>query len=283
MERLARAEALECEITELCAHRYALESRFLDLLREFDNEKYWERLGFHSCAHWMNHKCSMGLHAARERLRVAHALTLLPNMSRTFAEGRLSYSKLRAMTRVADASNEDYLLMIARHGTAWHVETLVRKTRQVLKLREASRSDEPHRLRSLSYYTDDDGYLVLKARLPAEQGALVVKALEKAMDSAEAEGVTQDVLPPALEWQAKVADVPAGTSAAKNEPLREPKHARRADGLVQLAETYLADTAHGGSSADRFRVVVHVTAGTLSHSPDETDALDVPAGMLSIR
>jgi hypothetical protein len=64
----------------------------------------------------------------------------------------------------------------------------------------------------LSYYTDD-GYLVLKARLPAEQGALVVKALEKAMDSAEAERVTQDVLPPALEWQAKVTgDVPAGTS-----------------------------------------------------------------------
>jgi hypothetical protein len=131
----------------------------------------------------------------------------------------------------------------------------------------------------LSYYSDDNGYLVLKARLPAEQGALVVKALERAMETAETEGVTQDVLPPALEWQAQVAgDVSAGTHEAKNEPLREPKHARRADGLVQLAETYLADTAHGGSSADRFRVVVHVTAGTLAHSPDETHPLDVPAG-----
>ncbi len=285
----ARAESLGAEITELCACSYALEARFLDLLREFDAGKSWERLGFHSCAHWMNLKCSMGLHAARERLRVAHALANLPKMARAFAEGRLSYSKVRAMTRVADSTNEDYLLMIAKHGTAWHVETLVRKTRRVIRLREAARTDEPHRLRSLQCHYDEDGMLVLKARLPAEQGALVVAALERAMEQAEAEGVTANIPPPALQWQVsqEFPHVPAGTSATAREPrseqIREPRHARRADGLVQLAESYLAETAHGGSSAERYRVVVHVSAETLQGHADvaNTDDLtvsDVPAG-----
>ena len=283
----ARAESLGAELTELCACSYALEARFLERLREFDAGKYWERLGFHSCAHWMNLKCSMGLHAARERLRVAHALASLPKMTRAFAEGRLSYSKVRAMTRVADSANEDYLLMIAKHGTAWHVETLVRKTRRVIRLREAARTDEPQRLRSLQCHYDEDGMLVLKARLPAEQGALVVAALEQAMEQAEADGVTADIPPPALQWQTsqELPRVPAGTSASerecRGEPVREPRHARRADGLVQLAESYLAETAHGGSSAERYRVVVHVSAETLQHhianAADMTGS-DVPVG-----
>jgi len=48
-----------------------------------------------------------------------------------FSRGEVSYSKVRAMTRVATADNEAYLLMIARHGTAAHVETVVRGYRRV--------------------------------------------------------------------------------------------------------------------------------------------------------
>ena len=54
--------------------------------------------------------------AARERVRVAHALVGLPKISQGFSKGKLSYSKVRAITRLADESNEDYLLMIAEHG-----------------------------------------------------------------------------------------------------------------------------------------------------------------------
>ena len=54
---------------------------------------------------------------AREKVRVAHALKVLPQISEEFRRGRVSYSKERAMTRVATEKNEDYLLMIARHGT----------------------------------------------------------------------------------------------------------------------------------------------------------------------
>ena len=70
------------------------------------------------------------LHAHVMRLvRVAHALAKLPKINKRFAEGALSYSKVRAITRIADEANEDYLLMLARHGTAHHVEKAVSKYR----------------------------------------------------------------------------------------------------------------------------------------------------------
>ncbi|MCH7538701.1 MAG: DUF222 domain-containing protein, partial [Proteobacteria bacterium] len=106
------AEQLGAEITELCSYIYAAESRLLTLIHEFDEKEYWAQLGLCSCAHWLNFKCGIGMGAAREKVRVAHALAELPKISEEFARGALSYSKVRAMTRIADEKNEDYLLMI---------------------------------------------------------------------------------------------------------------------------------------------------------------------------
>jgi len=56
------------------------------------------------------------MNAAREKVRVACALADLPLTSEVFRKGQVSYSKVRAMTRIADETNEDYELMIANHG-----------------------------------------------------------------------------------------------------------------------------------------------------------------------
>ena len=110
------ADQLGAEITELCSYIYAAEARLLTLIRTFDEKEYWAQQGLCSCAHWLNFKCGIGMGAAREKVRVAHALAELPKVSEGFASGKLSYSKVRAITRIADESNEDYLLMIAEHG-----------------------------------------------------------------------------------------------------------------------------------------------------------------------
>ena len=190
------AEQLAAEITELCSYIYAAEHRLLTLIREFDTKQYWAQQGLCSCAHWLNFKCGISMGAAREKLRVAHALEELPKISEGFANGTLSYSKVRAMTRIADERNEDYLLMIAEHGTAHHVEKLVSKYRTAKRLQDAEIANEQYIKREVTHYYDHDGSLVIKARLPAEQGALIVKALEMAMDVDFVEG----------------RDVPAGTS-----------------------------------------------------------------------
>ena len=111
------AEDLAAEITELSAYLYAATYRLLVLIHEFDRNNCWEYLGMASCAHWLNFKCGIGIHAAREKVRVANALAELPEMSERFKRGELSYSKVRAMTRIANEENEDYLLGIAKHGT----------------------------------------------------------------------------------------------------------------------------------------------------------------------
>ncbi len=236
------AEQLGAEITELCSYIYAAEARLLELIRQFDENEYWAEQGLCSCAHWLNFKCGIGMNAAREKVRVAHALADLPRISDQFAKGRLSFSKVRAITRIADPSNEDYLLMIAEHGTAHHVEKLVSKYRTAKRLQDAEIANEQYNNRELTHYYDHDGCLVIKARLPAEQGALIVKALEMAMDSA-------------------FADVyPKGTLTAVTSEEPTPIAARRADALAEVAETYMNNDESSGSTADRYQVIVHVAA-----------------------
>jgi len=262
---LSEAEQLGEQITELCSYIYAAESRLLTLIREFDDRQYWAKLGFHSCAHWLNFKCGIGMNAAREKVRVAKALGALPKIDKGFSRGELSYSKVRAMTRIANEASEDYLLMIAKHGTAHHVEKLVSKYRTAKRVQDSAVANEQYRDRELSHYYDHDGCLVIKARFPAEQGALIVKALEMAMDkdfsSQEIVGAAETV------GAASAATTATKVTAETSEP--EPIAARRADALADVAETYMNNSGSSGSTADRYQVVVHVTAD------------DVPSGQTS--
>ncbi len=95
-------------ICELAAHLNAANCRFLELIAQFDGDEGWGVDGCNSCAHWLNWKCGFSFNAARERVRVAHALTVLPLIHDSFSKGEISYSKVRAMSRVATSDNESY-------------------------------------------------------------------------------------------------------------------------------------------------------------------------------
>jgi hypothetical protein len=170
-------EHLENQITELAAHIDAAIFRLLELVREYDECEGWGGKGLISCAHWLNWKCGIDMGTAREKVRVAHALKVLPQISQAFRHGQVSYSKVRAMTRVATAKNEEYLLMIAQHGTAVHVERLVHNYRMVKRIEALDSENTRHAQRELHCYVDDDGYWVIRGRLTAEQGALIQTVL----------------------------------------------------------------------------------------------------------
>jgi len=248
--KLTRCERIADEISELCSYIYAAEHRLLTLIREFDEQQGWQNLGFHSCAYWLNFKCGMGLNTARERIRVAHALGRLPQIDSRFAAGAVSYSKVRAMTRIANEGNEDYLLMVATHGTAHHVEKLVQKYRRAKRLQDADAANEQYENRQLTYHYDHDGCLVIKGRFPAEQGALIVKALEMAVESRYSENAECDV------------------SAETSEPT--PISTRRADSLAEVAETYMNAEPVPNSTADRYQVVVHIS-NRIENLSDDSD------------
>lgn len=234
-------DELQAEICTLAGHINAATHRFLILIAEFDRRNGWSDCATQSCAHWLNWKCGIALGAAREKVRVARALESLPRISAAMASGALSYSKAREITRVGNSANEEYLLSIAEHGTAAHVERLVRAYRRCQEAEELSRGQRQRQNRRVTFRHDDDGSLFLTCHLPAEVGAMMMKALDIAVEG----------LP-------VYQDVPAGTS-------REvvPFSARRADALARIAENYLAHDVLESPGTDRQQIVVHVAAETL--------------------
>jgi hypothetical protein len=232
---------LEAQITELAGQLNAANYRWLTLIAEFDRRNGWADGKLPSCAHWLNFKCGLNLGAAREKVRVAHALEGLPKISASMARGELSYSKVRALTRVACEATEDTFLMIALHGTAHHVERLVSGYRRAQEAEELSREAHQHANRSVSYSFAEDGSLVLKARLPAMAGAMLIQALEAAMETLPTREISVDVV--------EEGPIPYGS--------------RRADAMAALAENFLAKSGSSSSTADRYQVVVHVDAETL--------------------
>ncbi|HEY0340078.1 MAG TPA: DUF222 domain-containing protein [Steroidobacteraceae bacterium] len=240
---------LRAQITELAGHLNAGNHRLLVLIAEFDRRNGWSDGSTQSCAHWLNWQCGLDMGAAREKVRVAHALEKLPKVSAAMARGQLSYSKVRALTRVACAATEDCLLNIALHGTANHVEKLVRGYRRAKEAEELSREAQQQATRKLTYVHDEDGSLILKARLPAEIGALLIKALDVALEG----DVSAETLGQKTTHGVEV--IPSGERPSWGE--------RRADALGRIAESFLQHGAEALSGGDRHQIVVHVDAETL--------------------
>ena len=122
---------LDAEICTLARQMNAQTYRLLVLVREFDDRFGWAKWGLRNCAEWLAWRCGLSLSAAREKVRTAQALRAMPATSDAFADGRLSYSKVRALTRVADLHDEDSLLAYALSATAPQVEERCRQIRNV--------------------------------------------------------------------------------------------------------------------------------------------------------
>src|SRR5258705_164718 len=136
---IAELDRLGKEIAELAAHLDAATARLLELIREFDARGGWNH-GFRSCAHWLSYRVGMKLGAGREHVRVARALGSLPRLADALGRGEVSYSKVRALTRVATPETEERLLAVGRAGTACHVERSVRGWRRVERPAAAPRA-----------------------------------------------------------------------------------------------------------------------------------------------
>jgi hypothetical protein len=227
-------------ICELSAHIAAATYRWLRLLAAFDRRNGWAGWGVKSCAHWLSWKCGLDLRSAREKLRVARALDDLPLICESFARGESSYSKVRALTRIATPQTEEHLLVFARSATASHVEKLVRSYRRSVPADEAD-ADLRHERRHLTYRYLEDGSIEIRARLDPEEGALVIKALEKVQDE--------------LRVRNRVVGNATDGSA-------EPRH-DRTDALVELAHRELAGADRRDARGDRYQVMVHVDAAAL--------------------
>ena len=169
-------DALAAAVSTLAAHIHAATYRLLVLIAELDRREVWAAQGALSCAHWLSWACGIDTHTAREKVRVARALTELPLLSEALAKGELGYSKVRALTRIATSENEVDLLNIGLHGTAQHVEKFVRLYRRAKRAEETERADAQYENRGLTFWHEDDGTVVLHGRFPPEMGARILSA-----------------------------------------------------------------------------------------------------------
>ncbi len=268
-----RLALLEDEIVQSSAVLSAATGRLLDAVREFDAQDGWAAQGSRSCAHWLSWRVGVGLVAAREQVRVARALGALPAIDAALHDGRLSYSKVRAMTRVATAENEQELLELALLSTASQLERICRGYRSVRRQLEGE--DPAHHDERRVDWHWDDGMLVLQARLGAEEGELVLQALRAARDSLREEARQQ---PPGHDSaEARRPDEPQAhdPDGSAEAPADEHPHPGccdpadpvptpnpdLADALCAVAETSLAQGLKAAPGGARHQVVVHLHSG----------------------
>jgi hypothetical protein len=240
---LVRWERLADEITQLASDIHAATCRWLTLVAEFDKCGAWAQWGCRSCSHWVSWYCSIAPVAAREHVRVARRLQELPGIRGAFADGRLSYSKVRALSRVENIESEDELLALAENASAAQLERIVRAYRGVVARDRIAAGGPPDRF--VTWHHDDDGALVLRARLPAEEGALVLAALEAAAASAEA----------------------APDAANGKGELAPPDEQRCASAEASPPEA--ENSAGAGASSEAFPPEAEIAAGELVPAGDE--------------
>lgn len=168
---------LEDELACLASHIAAAECHFVLLVAEMDRRGTWAAGGLASMAHWLNWRCGLSRGAAREQVRVGRALEALPVLRAAFATGCLSYSKARAITRVATPDTEPSLVELARYTTAAQLEHIVREYRKASP-DEGAKAEDGYQGRYLRSVTDDKGMVTISARLSPDDAAVVLAAID---------------------------------------------------------------------------------------------------------
>jgi uncharacterized protein DUF222/HNH endonuclease len=235
---LVPIEELDQAIVNLCAHINASTYELLVLIREFEDRAGYLKWGLKDAAEWLSYRCDLGRSAAYEKVRVARALRKLPAISGSFSTGELSYSKVRALTRVAGDHNEQELLDFALRTTAARVEERCRELRfgtddsiDVASRAYANRSFRMSR-------NLERGMMTVTVELPIETGELLEKALDKARE--------QDV-------------------GKTPEFIDESWSTQQADAFTNLVSDYLSGYGKKDSNtSDNYLVTIHVDQSALA-------------------
>ncbi|MGU3291322.1 DUF222 domain-containing protein [Williamsia sp. M5A3_1d] len=241
----------------------ALTARFLDLLREFDTRGVWSGEGIASCAHWLSWRTGLSLRTAQDHLRIAHALDDLPQMHAAFADGRLSYSKVRALTRVATPDREEELVSVALSATAAQVERIVRSIRHID--RAADEADTGRVASSARWGWNDDGTLSVTMRLAPLDGARFLAGVVRSEYERTRTAADPDLpLPDPTETGAiDGADVPRNAPSSTDLWRHVPSNI--AEAVVAMADTMQTLVAMP-AFAPGAEIVIHTEADTTAES-----------------
>jgi hypothetical protein len=210
-------------------HIAAAQTALLEVIAEVDRRGAWRDSGARDLAHWVSIRYGMSWWKADRWVKAAADLLDLPAVAGALESGQLGIDKVVELCRFATPERERDLVEWAADATCATI-----RRRADLEVRAATDETlEFERNRSLRYWYEDGGRRFgLEASMPSAQGAVVAKALSRAVD--------------------QIPVMPAEHDAAYIE-------ARRADALVALCSQRIAVDA----DADRATVVIHASLDAL--------------------
>jgi len=274
-------ERLEARICELAGHLAAATCQFLLLVADFDARRGWASWEMPSCAAWLSWKCQLSSGTAREQVRVARMLGGLPVIRAEFAAGRLSYAKVRALTRIATPDTEADLAEMARPMTANQLERFAQAHRRVTRAEHGEVAGR----RKLTWRYDQDKAIGITVWLPPAEGAVVLQAIrawtsdvEHPHDPAEADG--RRTRAQALEGH----DAANGIAwDGENPPWQREMSAAAdmADALVGICAEYLGGKAAEADNPDPYQVIIHAGTGAITGTDDGGEDAGVSAALLA--
>ncbi len=275
----------------LVEHRWAMdrgESSWLAALGEFDAGQGWAADRQLSGAAWLMWRTGMARPTAYEKLRTAGQLRRRPIVAAAFADGRLSYSAVRAVTRMDDPDPDvDVALVgLAEAGTIADVERAVRFYQ--LHADQHRPPPDPERRRGLRICRHGDGTTTIEVTLTDLEAEEVAAALQAYLDlsappPSPAPAGTSDA--PGTSGESPTGDNsdPTGETGEAAEGREESPTgdrsartgggvdwpARRADAFVDLARSALAHAGQGHAmGADRYLVhLVHRSTELVDGTP----------------
>ena len=193
------------------------EAEWLGWLVEFDRSGEWSLDGHLSCVAWLVDYCGLARTTAKERLRIAYELDRRPIIASSFASGELSYSKLRAITRITnvDEETDQILVETARSVTAADLDKVARHYELIEEQERPVDALARWERRGLYRRGRADQMTVVEAVLPVEQAQRLLNSVDGIVEKA-----------------------PAGAGGTRAQ--------RRADALCDLVEAGLAHLEQGG-------------------------------------
>jgi len=194
--------------------------RFLTDLREFDERGGWHTQGASSCAHWLAWRAGCDLVTGRERVRVARKLGEFAVIGDALRRGEVSYSKVRALVRVATPENEILLLDHARLMTASQLEKLSRKYALVQRHGQDLHPLSDAQRRCVRRRDTEDGMVKIEAVLHPEEAELVWTMINHA-----ATQLPREPAPPASGDSAEAGAAGQGPRDAGTQPCSTPSDA----------------------------------------------------------
>jgi hypothetical protein len=196
-----------------------------------------------SCADWLIVHGGFDRHTADALLRAGQAARELPAIGEAFSAGKLSLDKVRSLSTVATAEDQELWMELARQASPPQLDRMCREARNVKLIDAPERAHAQRAQRGLRFRWDELGMLRLNGALPSEEGALVRAVVESFERRLAAERSARPIEP---------------------DPAEDPAAALRADALVMACHTASGGDQGGSPQPSPVQMVVHVDAGVLT-------------------